>query len=32
LLILIRNEINPELSDDLAKNQSLPSLRRLEVF
>jgi len=33
LLILVRNEINPgQRTDDLAKKQSLPSLRRLEVF
>ena len=33
LLILVRNEINPgQRTDDLAKNQTLPSLRRLEVF
>ena len=33
LLILVRNEISPgKQIDDLAKNQTLPSLRRLEVF
>ena len=32
-LILVRNEINPgQGADDLAKKQSLPSLRRLEMF
>jgi hypothetical protein len=31
-LILIRNEINPDLVDKLAKKQTLPSLRRLEMY
>ena len=31
-LILIRNEINPDLVDKLAKKQTLPNLRRLEMY
>jgi len=31
ILILVRNQINEEKTDELAKNQSLPSLKRLEL-
>jgi hypothetical protein len=31
MLILVRNEIDITKADELAKNQSLPSLKRLEL-
>ena len=31
MLILVRNEIDLEKAQDLAKNQSLPNLKRLEL-